>query len=78
VRTEDGAYEIKTKDLSIPVLVSRVGAEINDRWISSSDYPQHHEAESTFQDALGTGHQVTVNFTGPKWVPELRFQRSRS
>jgi alpha-galactosidase len=73
VRAEDGAYEIKTKDLSKPVLVSRVGAEIKDRWISSSDYPQHHEAESTFHNTLGTGHQVTVNFTGLNGSPDLDY-----
>jgi alpha-galactosidase len=73
VRSEDGGYEIKTKGLPKPVLVSHVAAEINGRWISSSAYPQHHQAESTFQDALGSGHQVMVAFTGLSGSPELDY-----
>ncbi len=73
VRSEDGAYVIKAKDLSEPVLVSRVGAEINRRWISSSDYPHHSEAEATFNNTLGAGHEATVTFTGLKGSPELIY-----
>jgi alpha-galactosidase len=73
VRSEDGAYEINTKDLPKPVLISRVGAEIDHRWISSNDYPHHSEAEGTFKDKLGTGHEATVTFTGLKGSPELIY-----
>jgi alpha-galactosidase len=73
IRPEDGAYEIRTNDLPQPVLISRVGAEINHRWISSSEYPRHHGTESTFQDALGAGHQATVSFTGLSGSPELTY-----
>ncbi len=73
VRTEDGAYEISTKDLSKPVLISQVAAEVNHRWVPSGTYPSHHQAETTFRDVLGAGHKITVSFTGLKGSPELDY-----
>ncbi len=73
VKPEDGAYEIKANNLRNPVLVSRVGAEINHRWISSNDYPHHSATEAAFNDTLGAGHEATVTFTGLKGSPELIY-----
>lgn len=73
VRPEDGAYEISTKGLPQPVLISHVGAEIDHRWVSSSGYPSHQATESTFQDSLGAGHKATVTFTGLAGSPEHTY-----
>lgn len=73
VRTADGAYEIRAKGSSQPVMISRVAAEVNHRWVSSSSYPIRRESETTFHDALGAGHQIVVSFTGLNGRPELDY-----
>jgi alpha-galactosidase len=71
VRSRDGAYEIRAHDLKQPVLVSRVGAEVDGGWLRSTDFPRHQISESTFQDALGHAHMVMVRFSGLAGKPEL-------
>jgi len=73
VNSPDGAYQIRTKEQSRPVLVSSVAAEINHHWVHSSDYPRHQVAQSTFTDALGSGRQVTVTFAGLRVMPDLAY-----
>ncbi|MGH9447245.1 MAG: glycoside hydrolase family 36 protein, partial [Terriglobia bacterium] len=71
VEPQDGSYEIFAHGLQQPVLISRIGAEINGQWVSSTDYPRHHTAESSFQDALGPAHVLTTTFTGLAGKPDL-------
>ena len=71
VRATDGAYEILSGELQRPVLISRVGAEINHQWVASSDYPHHEVTETSFQDALGNGHNLAVTFSGLSNKPDL-------
>jgi alpha-galactosidase len=71
LRPQDGSYEIRIKGLEHPVLGARVGAEINHRWVRSSDYPKRRVAESPFQDTLGRGHQITATFLGVRARPDL-------
>ncbi len=71
VRPAEGAYEIRSQNLGDPVLETRVAAEIDHRWVRSSDYPQHHVAESTFTDALGAGHEIAVTFSRLSGAPDL-------
>ncbi len=82
VRSRDGAYKVLARGLPQPVLVSRLGAEVNHRWILSSDYPHHEITEATFEDALGPGQQETVTFSGlgsePDLVGILRLYNHRS
>ncbi|MGA9505838.1 MAG: hypothetical protein WBV31_15460, partial [Terriglobales bacterium] len=60
IRPQDGTYTIaQAADLPI-VLRARVAAEVNHEWITSTDYPDHQVSESSFEDVLGKGHQVTV------------------
>lgn len=73
VKPEEGSYEIWAKGLERPVLVSRVGAEVDHRWVRSNDYPQRGAAESRFTDGLGYGHQITATFAGLHAKPDLRF-----
>ncbi|MGH9404867.1 MAG: PKD domain-containing protein [Terriglobia bacterium] len=71
VRSQDGSYEIFARGLPGPVLISRVGAEIDGHWVRSVDYPQHQTAESTFEDTLGQAHIFTTIFSGLAGRPEL-------
>ncbi len=71
VRMADRSYELRIPGFERPVLAARVGAEIDHRWIRSSDYPQHRTSESAFTDALGSGHSIAVTFPGLKAKPDL-------
>ena len=53
------------------MLKSRVGAEVDQHWISSGDYPHHQEAQSAFHDELGAGQQDTITFNGLPSQPDL-------
>ena len=68
---QNGSYEIRAAGSETSVLESRVGAEINRHWTSSSDYPRHEEAQSAFKDDLGAGQQDTITFTGLPSQPDL-------
>lgn len=71
VRPQDGAYEIFSRGLDHPVLISRVGAQIDHKWIRSSDYPHHETSEAPFQDTLGHGQALTLTFSGLAGKPDL-------
>ena len=71
VRPQDGAYEISSRGLEHPVLISRVDAQIDNEWIRSSDYPQHDASESPFEDVLGHGRALTITFRGLAGKPDL-------
>src|SRR5437588_10164942 len=71
VRNQDGAYEIRSN--SRTVLRSLIGAEINHRWIKSTEYPKHTISQASFQDMLGPGQQVTVTFSGRAGQPNLSY-----
>ena len=73
VRSQDGAYEIRSKGLDVPVITSVVAAEVDHRWVSSSEYPAHNLSESSFQDPLGKGHQITVTFSGLASRPAIAY-----
>lgn len=71
VRARDGAYEVSVRDLKEPVLVSRVDAEVDGRWLRSTDFPRHRASESAYEDALGHAHVLTITFSGLAGKPEL-------
>ena len=71
VRPKDGAYEVRVQGAERPVLVSGVAALVNHAWLRSGEYPSHHTAESGFDGPLGSGHQLTVTFTGRAGHPDL-------
>jgi len=64
VRSRDGTYEIRAKGSALSVVEAIVAAQIDHAWIKSTDYPNREISESEFEDALGSGHQITVVFTG--------------
>lgn len=71
INPQNGSYAVRANDLQDPVLEAGVGAEIDHRWVRSSDYPHHQAAQRTFQDALGSGDQATITFSGLNSAPEL-------
>ena len=73
VRPSDGSFELRAQGLRDPVQAARVGAEINHEWLFSSDYPRHQVASSSFENPLGSGHQLEVSFTGLAGKPDLKY-----
>lgn len=73
VAEKDGHYEIKPNNLDEPIVRSYVGAQINQRWVSSKEYPKHRITRSTFSDTLGHGRQLTVASTGLINQPDLVY-----
>jgi alpha-galactosidase len=73
VRPSDASFELRGEGLSAPVLMARVGAEIDHQWVSSSEYPKHQVAASDFRDVLGQGRQLQVRFTGLAGKPDLKY-----
>jgi alpha-galactosidase len=74
VRPKDGSYEIFSKALHRTILTSRVGAEINQGWLFSTDYPHHKAAISFFKGVLGEGYKLTITHTGLPGKPDLICQ----
>ncbi len=72
VNAQDGTYQLSGRG-GQPIFTSRVAAQIDRQWLRSSDYPRHQVSESTFTDELGSGHALTVNFTGLDGKPDLLF-----
>ena len=71
VNPQNGSYAVRAAGLQAPVLEAGVGAEINHRWVRSGDYPHHQAVQGTFQDALGSGRQTTITFSGLSSAPDL-------
>jgi len=72
VNAKEGSYQFSKKG-ERAILTSDVAARIDGQWVRSRDYPQHEAEESTFSDALGTGRQITLTYTGRKDDPDLVF-----
>jgi alpha-galactosidase len=72
VNAQEGSYQLSLHD-SQPVLRSRVAAQVDHHWLRSSDYPRHQASESTFEDDLGPGREVTVISSGLDGKPDLVY-----
>jgi alpha-galactosidase len=72
VNAPDGAYQLALHS-GQPVLSSRVAAEVDHQWLRSNDYPRHQASESTFEDDLGSGQEVTVTCSGLDGKPNLAY-----
>jgi alpha-galactosidase len=73
VVSSDGSYAVGLNSNSPVILRARVAAQVNHHWITSNDYPEHQVTESSFEDVLGRGHQVTVTSTGLRDRPVLAY-----
>jgi alpha-galactosidase len=72
VEAQNGSFQIAAQsNPGHPVLNARPGAQIDGQWLRSSDYPQRRAAESTFQDALGAGRQISVTCSGLAGKPDF-------
>src|ERR1700758_384330 len=57
-----------------PVVVNaRSGAEVDQHWVHSSDYPRHTTRKSSFSDALGSGTELQVTCSGLRDQPDLIY-----
>jgi alpha-galactosidase len=72
VNAQEGSYQLSLHDGQV-VLRSRVAAQVDHQWLRSSDYPRHQASESTFEDDLGSGRQVTVTCSGLDAKPDLVY-----
>jgi alpha-galactosidase len=73
VHPSDGTYEIQTGFRGHSVVHSSVAAEIDHKWVKSTDYPKHEISQSTFEDALGHGRNIRVTSSGLPNLPDLTF-----
>ena len=71
VHSGDGSYEIGQENHS--AIHARVALRVDYSWVTSSDYPQHQISESSFEDALGHGHEATVQCSGLPSRPDLSY-----
>ncbi len=72
VSAQEGSYQLSLHG-GQSVLKSRVAAEVDHQWLRSSDYPKHQASESTSEDDLGSGRQVTVTCSGLDGKPDLVY-----
>lgn len=73
VQASDGTYEIRTGVGGHSVIHARVAAEIDHKWLKSTDYPKHEISQSNFEDTLGHGKKITVTSSGLPGVPDLAY-----
>ena len=73
VQPSDGTYEIQTENGGHSVIHARVAAEIDHKWVKSTDYPKHEISQSSFEDALGHGKKITVTSSGLPNFPDLAY-----
>jgi len=72
VNSVDGTYSI-ARGASSPAIRAGVAAEVDHRWVESTDYPKHDITESDFQDSLGRGRQAVVTARGLNDRPDLIY-----
>ena len=66
-----GTYTIRSKENPRVWVTAAVAAQVNHRWLRSSDYPQHEIQESPSADAPGSGSQLTITYRGLSGQPDL-------
>lgn len=73
VQSENSSYEILGENPDRPLIQAGIAAEIDHKWVKPSNYPHHAMSQSAFKDALGGGHQITVQSTGLAAMPDLYY-----
>jgi len=73
VQSADGTYEVRTGNHGRSIFHAKVAAEVDHKWIRSTDYPKHEIAEANFEDALGRGRKITVTSSGLPELPDLAY-----
>ncbi|HEX4424440.1 MAG TPA: PKD domain-containing protein [Terriglobales bacterium] len=72
VNSGDGSYQFGPVGADA-TLRSSVGAMVDHTWLRSGSYPSHVVSESPFNDALGSGKQLTVTCSGLSGSPDLVY-----
>jgi hypothetical protein len=70
IDAKGGSYQIARRG-ERAVLTSGVAARVNGEWLRCSDYPRHDAVESSFNDALGDGRQISLICSGKSNEPDL-------
>jgi alpha-galactosidase len=73
VEPSDGTYEIQTGIGKHSVIHARVAAEIDHKWVKSTDYPKHEIVQANFEDALGHGKKIIITSSGLPKFPDLAY-----
>jgi alpha-galactosidase len=73
VQPGDGTYEVRTGNGGHTIFHAKVAAEIDNKWVRSTDYPKHEIAQANFEDALGHGRKITVTSSGLPKLPDLAY-----
>ena len=73
VQPGDGTYDVRTGNRGHRIFHARVAAEIDHKWVKSTDYPKHEIAQANFEDALGHGRKITVTSSGLPKLPDLVY-----
>jgi alpha-galactosidase len=73
VQPADSTYEIETENGKHSILHARVAAEIDHKWIKSTDYPKHQISQSNVEDPIGHGKRIIVTSSGLPNVPDLAY-----
>jgi alpha-galactosidase len=72
-RASDGTFQITTENSARSVIRARVAAEIDHKWVKSTDYPKREISESSFENTLGHGKKITVTSFGLANFPDLAY-----
>jgi len=67
----DGGYTIFDPVSTRPILHAGIAAQVDHRWLKSSDYPQHSIQHETGPDDLGAQNGVTISNKGLAGQPDL-------
>ncbi len=70
----DGSYSIGHADSTEFALTSGVAAEIDGRWLHSSDYPKHAVKETRSEGDLGVANEWKVTCSGFAGQPDLIYR----
>ncbi|MGB8064078.1 MAG: PKD domain-containing protein [Candidatus Sulfotelmatobacter sp.] len=73
VQPGDGTYDVRTGSGGHSIFHAKVAAEIDHKWVKSTDYPKHEIAQADFEDALGHGRKITVTSSGLPKLPDLAY-----
>jgi hypothetical protein len=72
VNDQDGSYQFGPTG-GQSALQASLGALVDHTWLRAGSYPSHSVSESPFSDALGSGRQLTVTFSGLSGSPDLIY-----
>jgi alpha-galactosidase len=73
VERSDGTYEIQDSNGGHSIIRARIAAEVDHKWIKSTDYPKHDVSQSSFEDVLGRSKKIIVTSSGLPNLPDLTY-----